>query len=67
MQPNRLSALAILVCAGLPLSAQAMTVNVNSSVPVTTQILPEMATIQGTLVEMLRMQQATGTAITRTR
>lgn len=65
MQPTRLSALLIFLCTGLPLSTQAMTVNVNSSVPVTTQILPEMATIQGTLVEMLRMQQATGTAITQ--
>lgn len=65
MQPTRLSALLIFLCTGLPFSTQAMTVNVNSSVPVTTQILPEMATIQGTLVEMLRMQQATGTAITQ--
>ncbi|HDG1683908.1 TPA: conjugal transfer protein TraW [Kluyvera ascorbata] len=65
MQPNRLSALFIFLSTGLPFSSLAMTVSVNSSIPVTTQILPEMATIQGTLVEMLRMQQATGTAITQ--
>ena len=67
MQPNRLSTLLMFLGTGLSFTAQAvaMTVNVNSSVPVTTQILPEMATIQGTLVEMLRMQQATGTAITQ--
>lgn len=65
MQPKRLSALLMFLCAGTAFPVLAMTVNVNSSVPVTTQILPEMATIQGTLVEILRMQQATGTAITQ--
>lgn len=63
MQLCRLSALMLLMAAGLPQLACAYTVNVNSSIPVTTQILPEMATIQGTLAEILRMQQATGTAI----
>ncbi|WP_433916135.1 conjugal transfer protein TraW [Pectobacterium carotovorum] len=63
MKQFRLSTLLLVMATGMPQIANAMTVNVNSSVPVTTQILPEMATIQATLVEILRMQQATGTAI----
>lgn len=62
---HRLPALALAMAAGLPCVASAYTVNVNSSIPVTTQILPEMATIQATLAEILQMQQATGTAITQ--
>jgi len=45
--------------------ASAATVHVESSLPVTRQILPEMATIQGTLAEILQTQVATGTAITQ--
>ncbi|ELC6383344.1 conjugal transfer protein TraW [Enterobacter hormaechei] len=58
-------ALALAIASSLPTVASALTVNVNSSVPITTQVLPEMATIQATLVEILQMQQATGTAITQ--
>ncbi|KFX10875.1 conjugal transfer protein TraW [Pectobacterium atrosepticum] len=63
MKRLRLSTLVLVMSTGIPHIASAFTVNVNSSVPVTTQILPEMATIQATLAEILRMQQATGTAI----
>ncbi|HBL5403560.1 TPA: conjugal transfer protein TraW [Enterobacter hormaechei] len=57
--------MALAIASSLPTVASALTVNVNSSVPITTQVLPEMATIQATLVEILQMQQATGTAITQ--
>lgn len=59
----RLSRLLLAMATGLPLVAHAYPVEVMSSIPVTSQILPEMGTIQGTLAEILRMQQATGTAI----
>ena len=62
---RRLPALALAIAACLPTCASALSVNVNSSVPVTTQILPEMATIQATLAEILQMQVSTGTAITQ--
>lgn len=65
MRQRHLPALALAIASGLPTVASAFTVNVNSSVPITTQVLPEMATIQATLVEILQMQQATGTAITQ--
>lgn len=65
MRQRYLPALALAIASGLPTVASAFTVNVNSSVPITTQVLPEMATIQATLVEILQMQQATGTAITQ--
>lgn len=58
-----LTALALTLAASLPTVASAATVHVGSSMPVTKQILPEMATIQATLGEILQMQQATGTAI----
>lgn len=60
---RRLLLLALAIVSSLPTVASAFTVNVNSSVPITTQVLPEMATIQATLAEILQMQQATGTAI----
>lgn len=60
---RRLPLLALAIMSSLPTVASAYTVNVNSSIPITTQVLPEMATIQATLVEILQMQQATGTAI----
>ncbi|QXB24139.1 conjugal transfer protein TraW [Lelliottia amnigena] len=60
---RRLPLLALAIVSSLPTVASAFTVNVNSSVPITTQVLPEMATIQATLAEILQMQQATGTAI----
>ncbi|EPV5021948.1 conjugal transfer protein TraW [Citrobacter freundii] len=65
MIQRHLPALALAIASSLPTVASAFTVNVNSSVPITTQVLPEMATIQATLVEILQMQQATGTAITQ--
>ena len=65
MIQRHLPALALAIASSLPTVASALTVNVNSSVPITTQVLPEMATIQATLVEILQMQQATGTAITQ--
>ncbi|WP_257188628.1 conjugal transfer protein TraW [Enterobacter hormaechei] len=65
MLQRHLPALALAIASSLPTVASALTVNVNSSVPITTQVLPEMATIQATLVEILQMQQATGTAITQ--
>ncbi|EMN5546682.1 MULTISPECIES: conjugal transfer protein TraW [Enterobacter cloacae complex] len=65
MIQRHLPALALAIASSLPTVACALTVNVNSSVPITTQVLPEMATIQATLVEILQMQQATGTAITQ--
>lgn len=65
MLQRHLPALALAIASSLPTVACALTVNVNSSVPITTQVLPEMATIQATLVEILQMQQATGTAITQ--
>ncbi|HBC7435661.1 TPA: conjugal transfer protein TraW [Enterobacter bugandensis] len=65
MIQRHLPALALAIASSLPSVASALTVNVNSSVPITTQVLPEMATIQATLVEILQMQQATGTAITQ--
>lgn len=65
MIQRQLPALALAIASSLPTVASALTVNVNSSVPITTQVLPEMATIQATLVEILQMQQATGTAITQ--
>lgn len=65
MNTFRFPALLLAMAAGIPLTAHAYNVNVMSSRPVTEQILPEMATIQGTLAEILRMQQATGTAITQ--
>lgn len=65
MIQRHLPALALAITSSLPTVASALTVNVNSSVPITTQVLPEMATIQATLVEILQMQQATGTAITQ--
>ncbi|EBW2366760.1 conjugal transfer protein TraW [Salmonella enterica subsp. enterica serovar Ajiobo] len=45
------------------LPAHAYAVTVEASIPVTTQILPEMGAIQGVLGEILSMQTATGTAI----
>ncbi|HCO6752047.1 TPA: conjugal transfer protein, partial [Escherichia coli] len=55
--------LALLVgCAVIP-ATHAYSVNVVSSQPVTRQIMPELATIQGIMEEMVRMQTATGTAI----
>jgi len=63
MKTVRHSALLLTLAAGLPLTVHAYPVEVMTSVPVTQQILPEMGTIQGTLAEILRMQQATGTAI----
>ena len=65
MIQRHLPALALAIASSLPTVASALTVNVNSSVPITTQVLPEMATIQATLVEILQMQQATGAAITQ--
>ena len=65
MLQRHLPALALAIASSLPTVASALTVNVNSSVPITTQVLPEMATIQATLVEILQMQQATGTTITQ--
>jgi hypothetical protein len=65
MIQRHLPALALAIASSLPTVASALTVNVNSSVPITTQVLPEMATIRATLVEILQMQQATGTAITQ--
>ncbi|CEJ64413.1 TPA: conjugal transfer protein TraW [Citrobacter youngae] len=65
MIQRHLPALALAIASSLPTVASAFTVNVNSSVPITTQVLPEMATIQATLAEILQMQQATGTAITQ--
>lgn len=65
MIQRHLPALALAIASSLPTVASALTVNVNSSIPITTQVLPEMATIQATLVEILQMQQATGTAITQ--
>lgn len=65
MLQRHLPAMALAIASSLPTVASALTVNVNSSVPITTQVLPEMATIQATLVEILQMQQATGTAITQ--
>lgn len=65
MIQRHLPALALAIASSLPTVASAFTVNVNSSVPITTQVLPEMATIRATLVEILQMQQATGTAITQ--
>lgn len=65
MRQRHLPALALAIASSLPTVASAFTVNVNSSVPITTQVLPEMATIQATLAEILQMQQATGTAITQ--
>lgn len=65
MIQRHLPALALAIASSLPTVASALTVNVNSSVPITTQVLHEMATIQATLVEILQMQQATGTAITQ--
>ena len=65
MIQRRLPALALAIAACLPTYASALSVNVNSSVPVTQQILPEMATIQATLGEILQMQVSTGTAITQ--
>lgn len=57
--------LALLVgCAVIP-ATHAYSVNVVSSQPVTRQIMPELATIQGIMEEMVRMQTATGTAITQ--
>lgn len=57
--------LALLVgCAAIP-ATHAYSVNVVSSQPVTRQIMPELATIQGIMEEMVRMQTATGTAITQ--
>ena len=55
--------LALLVgCAVIP-STHAYSVTVVASQPVTTQIMPELAAIQGVMAEMVRMQTATGTAI----
>jgi len=65
MIQRRLPVLALAITACLPTIASALSVNVNSSVPVTQQILPEMATIQATLAEILKMQVSTGTAITQ--
>jgi len=65
MIQHHLPALALAIAAGLPFMASAATVHVESSLPVTRQILPEMATIQGTLAEILQTQVATGTAITQ--
>ena len=57
--------LALLVgCAVIP-ATHAYPVTVVASQPVTTQIMPELATIQGIMEEMVRMQTATGTAITQ--
>jgi hypothetical protein len=65
MIQRHLPALALAIASSLPTVASALTVNVNSSVPITTQVLPEMAHHPATLVEILQMQQATGTAITQ--
>ena len=65
MHTFRLPVLLLMMTAGLPLTVYAYPVEVMSSIPVTQQILPEMGTIQGTLSEIVRMQQATGTAITQ--
>ncbi|ENB4980432.1 conjugal transfer protein TraW, partial [Escherichia coli] len=55
--------LALLIgCAVIP-STHAYSVTVVASQPVTTQIMPELAAIQGVMAEMVRMQTATGTAI----
>ncbi len=57
--------LALLIgCAVIP-ATHAYSVNVVSSQPVTRQIMPELAAIQGVMAEMVRMQTATGTAITQ--
>lgn len=66
MKRRRLPVLALAIAAGIPqIACGAYPVTVVTSVPVTTQILPEMATIQATLAQILRMQQSTGTAITQ--
>ncbi|GHK38931.1 conjugal transfer protein [Escherichia coli] len=55
--------LALLIgCAVIP-ATHAYSVTVVASQPVTTQIMPELAAIQGVMAEMVRMQTATGTAI----
>ncbi|EEX8235123.1 conjugal transfer protein TraW, partial [Escherichia coli] len=55
--------LALLIgCTVIP-STHAYPVTVVASQPVTTQIMPELAAIQGVMAEMVRMQTATGTAI----
>ncbi|EBP9572297.1 conjugal transfer protein, partial [Salmonella enterica] len=43
--------------------AKAMTVNVNSSIPVTTQIVPQLSTANGTLTEIATTQHQVGAAI----
>lgn len=58
--------LALLVgCAVIP-ATHAYSVNVVSSQPVTRQIMPELATIQGIMEEMVRMQTATAQPSPRT-
>lgn len=64
MHRKHLLAALIAAISGATIQAQAYnTVTVVESRPVTTQILPEMAAIQGVLGEILAMQTATGTAI----
>jgi len=46
-----------------PLCASAMTVNVNSSVPITTEVVPQLSTANGTLGSILSTNQQIGGAI----
>lgn len=53
---------ALMVCSG---SAAAFTVNVNSSVPIDTQVMPAMRALQATLSEILTTETEVGSAITQ--